>query len=332
MKIFLSFILISLLFLSYAKEMSDAKLRLLSKKSGLESIPKTYKELLKRLDTAKNRLTAQKINLGRTLFFEPLLSKDETLTCASCHKMGEGGDDNLPTAIGYKNRVNPKHLNSPTVLNASLSKFLFWDGRAKSVEEQAGGPIQAHFEMNLTPKELIKRLSKNQMYQDAFKEVFEGKITFINIKKAIGAYERTLLTHGKYDDFLDGNDNAISKQAKLGLEIFIKNNCVKCHYGATLGGQSIEKFPKYKSSTFPFKNVGNFKGKDDKYLFRVPLLRNIIQTAPYYHNGAVKSLKNVIKIESKYESGEKLDKKQIDYILEFFKTLNGKLVDYGIEG
>lgn len=328
MKTFITFLLISSLFLLYGKGMSSSELRTLAKKSGLESIPRNHKELLKILDTEENKLTAQKINLGRTLFFEPLLSKDESITCASCHKMGEGGDDNLPTAIGFKNRKNPKHLNSPTVLNAALSKFLFWDGRVKSVEEQAGGPIQAHFEMNLTPGELVKRLRKNQMYLDAFKEVFDGNITFENVKKAIGAYEKTLLTSGKFDDFLDGDDNAIDKQAKKGLEIFIKNGCVKCHYGIALGGQSIEKFPKYKNSIFPFKNVGNFKGKDNKYLFRVPLLRNITETSPYYHNGEIKKLSTAIQIESKYETGKKLNKKQIKSMLEFFKTLNGNLVDY----
>jgi len=330
MKFFIS--LATLIFLLYAKEIDDVELRSLAKNNALKSVPQNYKKLLKKLDTVKNKLTAKKINLGRTLFFEPLLSKDKTLTCASCHKMAEGGDDNLPTAIGYKNRANPKHLNSPTVLNAALSKFLFWDGRAKSVEEQAGGPIQAHFEMNLKPKELVERLSKNQIYKDYFREVFDENVTFENVKKAIGAYEKTLLTRGKFDDFLDGDNNAINKQAKKGLEIFIKDGCVKCHYGIALGGQSIEKFPKYQTSIFPFNNIGNFKGKDDQYLFRVPILRNITETSPYYHNGEIKNLSRVIKIESEHETNKKLNKKQIKFILEFFKTLDGKLVDYGIEG
>ncbi|NOX15401.1 MAG: c-type cytochrome, partial [Epsilonproteobacteria bacterium] len=124
---------------------------------------------------------------------------------------------------------------------------------------------------------------------------------------------------------------AISKEAKEGLRLFIQKSCVKCHYGIALGARDMQRFPK-NGDTFPFKNTGNFKGKDGKFLFRVPLLRNITQTAPYYHNGAVKSLRDVIQIEGKYESGEKLDKKQVDYIFEFLKTLNGKLVDFNIEG
>ncbi len=185
--------------------------------------------------------------------------------------------------------------------------------------------------MNLTPRELVERLTKNPMYQESFKEVFDGNITFNDVKKAIGAYERTLLTRGKYDDFLDGNDTAISKNAKEGLKLFICKGCVKCHYGVALGAEDMQRFPKY-GKILPFKNIGNFKGKYDKYLFRVPLLRNITKTAPYYHSGMVKSLKEVIKIESKYETNNKLNKEQINLIYDFLKTLEGKLVDYGISG
>ncbi len=331
MKFFIPFLLIFLLSLSYGKEMNDTKLRILAKRNGLKSNPKNYGELLKLVDNPENHMTPKKINLGRVLFFEPLLSKDESLTCASCHKMSEGGDDNLSTAVGFKGRKNPKHLNSPTVLDAATAKFLFWDGRAKNLEEQAGGPIQARFEMNMTPKELVERLSKNQVYKETFKDVFGVKITFENIKKAIAAYERTLLTRGRYDDFLDGDNMAISNEAKEGLALFIRKGCVKCHYGVALGARVMQRFPK-NGDIFPFKNTGNFRGKDGRYIFRVPLLRNITQTAPYYHNGAVRSLRDVVQIESEYENKEKLDKKQIDYILKFLQTLDGKLVDYNIKG
>lgn len=327
----LFFILFSSLFLLHAKEMSDGDLRILAKKNGLKSTPTTYQELQVIAKKAHNPLSLQKINLGRLLFFEPLLSRDKTLTCASCHKLSEGGDDNLPTAIGFKKRANPKHLNSPTVLDAALSKFLFWDGRARSVEEQAGGPTQTHFEMDLTPKELVARLQKNEMYRKAFKDAFGSEITFKNIEKAIGAFERTLLTHGKYDEFLDGNDNAINQKAKKGLMLFIKQGCAKCHYGTALGGETMQKFPKY-GDHFPFKNIGGFRGKDGKQIIRVPLLRNITKTAPYYHNGSIKSLYKVIKIESQFNTGKKLKKDQINDILEFFKTLDGQIVDFGLNG
>ena len=312
-----------------AGELSADELRLLAKKSGLQSTPKTFEQL--QILSKKNTLTPQKINLGRMLFFEPLLSRDETLTCATCHKLSQGGDDNLPTAIGFEKRVNPKHLNSPTVLNASLSTFLFWDGRSLSVEEQAGGPIQAHFEMNVTPEELVRRLEKNTMYQEAFRSTFADGISFENVKKAIGAFERILLTRGKFDDFLDGNDKALNFKAKRGLKLFIQKGCAKCHYGIALGGQAMKKFPKYGVS-FPFANKGGFQGKDNKQIIRVPLLRNITKTAPYYHNGSIKNLADVIKIESQFNANKKITKKEISNIIEFLRTLDGNIVDYNIGG
>lgn len=175
----------------------------------------------------------------------------------------------------------------------------------------------------------MQRLKKSAMYQKAFKDTFSDGITFKNIEKAIGAFERTLLTRGKYDEFLDGNDNAINQKAKKGLALFIKIGCVKCHYGVALGGETMQKFPKY-SNHFPFKNIGGFKGKDGKYIIRVPILRNITKTAPYYHNGSIKSLFKVIKIEDRVNTGKKLKKAQINDILEFSKTLDGKIVDYGL--
>lgn len=329
MKNILFLILISLLCTLNAEDITDNELRILAKKSGLKSTPKTYQQL--QIIAKTNTLTPQKINLGRMLFFEPLLSRDETLTCASCHKLAEGGDDNLPTAIGFEKRANPKHLNSPTVLNASLSKFLFWDGRAKSVEEQAGGPIQAHFEMNLTPQELVQRLEKNAVYKKVFDNTFADGISFQNIKKAIGAFERILLTRGKFDDFLDGNNQSINVKAKRGLKLFIENSCVKCHYGTALGGMTMQRFPKY-GDDFPFVNKGDFRGKDAKQIIRVPLLRNITKTAPYYHIGSIKNLADVIKIESQFNTRKKLNKEQISDILEFLKTLDGEIVDYDIHG
>lgn len=168
MKKLLFFILFSSFFILQAQELNDENLRILAKKNALRSIPVDYQELEERAKKANNPLSAQKINLGRVLFFEPLLSRDKTLTCASCHLLDQGGDDNLATAIGFEKRINPKHLNAPTVLDSSLSKFLFWDGRAKSVEEQAAGPIEARFEMNLTAGELIERLKKKYHVSTSF--------------------------------------------------------------------------------------------------------------------------------------------------------------------
>ena len=312
------------------------------------------------VNTNDNPLSFEKISLGRSLFFDPILSKDETITCASCHLIQDGGDDNRPTAIGYHNQKNPKHLNSPTVLNAALAKREFWDGRSPSVEDQAKGPIQAPFEMDMTPKEVIDRVKQNKLYKQTFKELFlKTGISFINITKAIGAYERTLLTRGSFDDFLDGNNSAISLKAKRGLSLFINLGCKGCHTGMSVGGQSIQKFPlrRYdgfiipisifmnnhvqfskfkfqsiskKASPYPFKDIGGFHGKDGTFKFRVPILRNITRTAPYFHNGAVKELKEVVRIMAKHQLGITLSKKQISQIIAFLKTLEGGPVDYNL--
>ena len=332
---------------------SDDELREVALSRGMKPVPSTYKELLKVVDNPENPLSVKKILLGKELFFDTLLSKDKDISCASCHILQEGGDDNIPAATGYRGRVNPFHLNSPTVLNSALAKAEFWNGRAKDVEEQAGGPIQAPFEMNMTPKEVVERLKKVPSYKTEFQDVFakelkegEDAISFKNVKKAIGAYERTLLTRGDYDRFLEGDNLAMSKKAKKGLAHFINYGCKGCHTGMSVGGQSLQKFPlrgyidwlnisvlpdiKLKNQGFPFENTGGFLGKDDHKLFRVPILRNITKTAPYFHNGAVKDLKEVIRIMGKHQIGVDFTKEEVEDILAFFKTLEGKIVDYKI--
>jgi len=326
--------------------LNDEVLRSLALNGNMLPTPIKYQELLKVIDNPQNPVTRDKIALGKKLFFDNRLSRDETLNCASCHILSEGGDDNLPTAIGYHGRANPFHLNSPTVLNSALAKAQFWNGRAKDVEAQAGGPVQAPFEMNMTPKEVEERLNSDKGLVGEFKKIFgKDKITFDNVKNAIGAYERTLLTYGAYDRFLAGDNSAISDKAKRGMTIFMTKGCKGCHVGMSVGGQSMQHFPlrlylsdyigfvfspdmKIKESPFPFENIGGFLGKDNKLLFRVPILRNISKTAPYFHNGSVKDLKEVVRIMSKYQLGNEFNKEDIDDVVEFLKTLDGEIVKY----
>jgi cytochrome c peroxidase len=327
---------------------SDDALRQMALSRDMKPIPGNYKALLKIVDTPENRISKAKVSLGKKLFFDPLLSLDQTLSCASCHIFSEGGDDNLATAIGYHGLANPSHLNSPTVLNAALAKSQFWDGRAKDVEAQASGPIQAPFEMNMRPTELLSRLNASPEYRDSFQKVFDANISFEHVTKAIGAYERTLMTRGRYDIFLEGNNSAISPAAKRGLVLFIRKGCKGCHTGMSVGGQSIQKFPlryyfqdflsldfspklKIVDRTFPFENIGGFRGRDDTLRFRVPILRNISKTAPYFHNGSVEDLKEAVRIMSKYQVGREFTPEQIDDVVEFLKTLDGELVEYKIE-
>jgi cytochrome c peroxidase len=328
------------------KSFRDNELRNTALSRDMSAVPKTYEELLKVVDNPQNPMTREKIALGKELFFDTRLSRDKTISCASCHKLEDGGDDNLPTAIGHNGVAIPFLLNSPTVLNAGLAISLFWEGRAKDVEEQAGGPVQAPFEMNMTPKEVEDRLNQDSKYVQKFKALFEKeRITFENVQKAIGAYERTLLTRGAYDEFLDGNNSAIDPAAKRGMTLFIVKGCKGCHTGMSVGGQSIQKFPlrnymsdfvgmifepdlRIKESPFPFINEGGFLGRNSRLRFRVPILRNITKTAPYFHNGSVEKLEEAVRIMSKYQIGNEFTPDQIDDVVAFLKTLEGNLVEY----
>jgi len=325
---------------------SDRELRTQALSHNLVPIPRTREGMLQAVDTSENSMTPAKVALGKKLFFDPRLSRDKSLTCASCHLLEEGGDDNRPVAIGYHGRANPFHLNSPTVLNAALQKAQFWDGRAKTVEEQAGGPVQAPFEMNMTPKEVVERLKRDPRMVEEFAEVFgEENLTFANVRRAIGAYERTLLTYAPFDAFLDGNDSAISPAAKRGLTLFMERGCKGCHTGMSVGGQLVKRFPlrryffdylgidpetwKIKKDEIPFDNIGGFKGRSGSYFFKVPVLRNVARTAPYFHNGAVTELEEAVRIMSKYQLGREFSKSEIDDVVAFLKSLNGVIVDYG---
>lgn len=341
--------------------MGDEVLRQIVLDRGFKPIPKDFQSLVTQVDDSKNPMSTEKIFLGKKLFNDKNLSLDRSLSCATCHDLKKGGEDSKPTAIGYKKRPNPKHLNTLTVLNTAFSKHFFWDASADSLEEQAKGPIQAHFEMASTPKLVEQRVKENQEYRNLFKRVFADKsIVFENVVKAIAVYEKTLVTRSKFDDFLDGNLNALDVSQKRGLKLFINLGCMGCHYGPALGGQKVQKFPlrDYNSlfnittafnektkrrkiqnitlnfkmhEAFPFENKGGFLGKNDERKFRVPILRNISKTAPYFHNGQVKTLKEAIKIMSKNQVGVSLSEEQVQAMESFLKSLDGELIQFNME-
>jgi len=327
---------------------------------GLKSIPTDFEVLKSQVDDAENPMTVPKILLGKKLFFDKNLSKDRSLACASCHDIKKGGEDSKPTAIGYKNQENPSHLNSPTVLNTAYSKHLFWDGRASTLREQAKGPMQADFEMASTPELVQERVKENEEYKEKFQKVFgDDSITFDNITKAIAVYEKTLVTRGAFDRFLEGDDTALSSSAKKGLNLFINLGCKGCHFGPAVGGQKIQQFPlrdynsiieltsTYHEDTntrevtkvglnfemyhpYPFKNIGGFMGKDGNKKFRVPILRDISKTAPYFHNGMIKTLREAISLMGTYQIGVDLTESQLDNMEDFLKSLDGEIVDYNL--
>lgn len=328
---------------------------------GLQPIPKDFKTLKSQVDDPNNPITTPKVLLGKKLFNDKNLSKDRTISCASCHDITKGGEDSIPAAIGYHKLENPSHLNSPTVLNTAYSKHFFWDGRASSLREQAGGPMQALFEMASTPELVQERVKENPEYIPLFEAAydFSDTMSFENITKAIAVYEKTLVTRGDFDRYLEGDESALNAKAKKGLNLFINLGCKGCHFGPAVGGQEIQQFPlrdynsilritsTYHEDTdsrevtdvsfnfemyhpYPFENIGGFMGKDSNKKFRVPILRNISKTAPYFHNGVVKTLREAIALMSTYQIGVDLTPSQLDNMEEFLKSLDGDLVDFNI--
>jgi len=292
-----------------------------AKEAGLKPIPNKVIDLIKAIDNPKNRLTKAKVELGKKLYFDPRLSKSGLISCNTCHNLAIGGDDNVPVATGHKWRGNPHHLNSPTVYNAVFNDKQFWDGRSPDLEDQATGPIQAAPEMDMKAEDVVKVVMSIPEYKKAFEEIFPGeKVTIKTIGKAIGAFERTLVTPSRYDKFLIGDKKALSKAEKEGLKTFIEVGCASCHNGIALGG-TMQPFP--VAGKYKYANIGDFKG-DKNGMVKTPTLRNILETAPYFHNGATYDIKEAIAIMGETQLGKKLSKKEIDSIATFFNALTGE--------
>ena len=301
---------------------SDVQLRQKAETANLKAIPQSQMEVLKLVDVATNPITEAKVELGKKLYFDPRLSKSGLISCNTCHNLALGGVDGVSAAIGHKWTSNPHHLNSPTVYNSVLNSSQFWDGRSPHLEDQAQGPIQAGPEM-AAPKELVtKRIKSIPAYVKEFKKAYgkNQKITFEKIADTIAVYERTLITPSSYDDFLNGDDKALTKAEKAGLELFIDKGCVTCHGGVAVGGdmQPFEVVKKYK-----FSNVGDFKG-DKNGMVKAPTLRNIEETAPYFHNGQIWSLKEAIKEMGSIQLGLTINDKEAKSIETFLKSLTGR--------
>ncbi len=267
-----------------------------------------------------------KIELGKKLFFEPRLSKSGWITCNSCHNLSTGGADNLPTSIGHKWMLGP--INSPTVLNAKFNLAQFWDGRAKDLKEQAKGPIANPMEMASNHELAVNVLQSIPAYMQWFKEVYgEGNITIDNVADAIAAFEETLTTpNSRFDAWLNGYDDKISEPEKQGYDLFKDKGCIICHNGFGIGGNSFQKFGVAKPYEKDTQTLGRYnvtKDEKDKYVFKVPLLRNIELTAPYFHDASTWSLREAVNTMSEYQLGVILPDAEKDKIVAFLKTLTG---------
>jgi len=279
-----------------------------------------------------NPTSIAKVELGQALYFDNRLSKDKTQSCNTCHDLQNYGVDNKPVS-GGDDGVSKGTRNSPTVLNAAFHTSQFWDGRAKDVEEQAGMPIMNPVEMNIPSEEfLVERLKKVAFYKEMFATAYPDQkdpITYENIKKAIGVFERELITPSKFDKYLAGDDKSMSEEEKEGLRVFIDQGCITCHSGSILGGNMMQKFPiigKYEDYLGGAVDMGHYeetKNDMDKFMFKVPSLRNIVKTGPYMHNGSISDLEATVKIMGKAELNKDLTAAQIKSIVAFLGSLTG---------
>lgn len=291
-----------------------------------EPLPSTIPQI------ADNRITPEKIELGKALFFDPRLSASGVFSCYSCHNLTTGGDDNMETSVGHGWQKGPR--NSPTVLNAVLNEAQFWDGRAEDLKAQAKGPVQAGVEMANTPDNVVATLKSMQAYQDWFSAAFPDEadaVTFDNMARAIEAFEATLITPSPFDAFLNGDDMALTDIQKEGLELFVDKGCTTCHNGVNLGGNGYYPFglvEKPGGDILPENDKGRFAVTEtayDEYVFRAAPLRNIAETAPYFHSGKVWDLKVAVQVMGIAQLGEEVSDEEADKIVAFLESLTGEV-------
>jgi cytochrome c peroxidase len=274
--------------------------------------------------------TSEKVALGKKLYFDVRLSVNNTQSCNSCHRLDDNlaGVDNLALSPGAHGKTGTR--NAPTVLNAGWHVSQFWDGRADDLVEQAKAPILNPVEMAM-PDEMsvVKKLRAMEEYVASFRNAFPGvedAVTYQHLAEAIAAFERTLRTQDRFDDFLAGNEGALSQQERNGLRAFIKLNCISCHDGPLLGGELFEKLGKEneyedQSDTGLFALTGD---KEDWMIFKVPSLRNVALTAPYFHNGKVATLEEAVRKMAWLQLNEKPGEKELSDIVAFLNSLSDK--------
>jgi cytochrome c peroxidase len=281
-----------------------------------------------------NKITPEKIALGKALFFDPRMSASGVFSCNSCHNLATGGDDNLETSIGHGWQKGPR--NAPTVFNAVFNIAQFWDGRAEDLKAQAKGPVQAGVEMANTPSQVVATLKSMPQYVEWFREAFPDEadpVTFDNFAMAIEAFEATLITPAPFDAFLNGDDDALTVEARQGLQLFMDKGCASCHAGINVGGEGYYPFGLIEmpgADVLPENDKGRFavtNTADDSYVFRAAPLRNIALTAPYFHSGKVWDLKQAVAIMGTSQLGETLNDEDVDLIVAFLTSLTGKAPD-----
>lgn len=286
-----------------------------------------FKALPETISTSDNSLTPEKIELGKNLFNEKKLSLSGEISCNTCHGLKEYGVDHQPTSTGHQGHIGAR--NAPTVYNAAGHIAQFWDGRSPTVEQQAKGPILNPGEMAMKSAEDVVAVLKS-IPEDvtAFQKAFPNEadpVTFDNYAKAVGAFERTLTTPSRFDKFINGDKTALSNAEKAGFNKFVETGCVSCHNGSYVGGQMFQKL----GMVIPYpdqSDLGRYevtKNEADKMIFKVPSLRNIEKTAPYFHNGKVATLNEAVRLMGKHQLGKDLSDADVESIITWLKTLTG---------
>ena len=283
---------------------------------------------------ADNPTTAEKVELGKMLYHDPRLSSTGTVSCASCHNTMLGGDDNRPNSMGVNGQTGGR--GAPTVWNSAFNAVQFWDGRAPSLEAQAAGPVTNPIEMGMKSwDDVVDRLKSIHGYHVAFEKAFGGDaITKDNATKAIAAYERTLITpNSPYDKYVSGDKSALTDQQVRGMNKVAELGCTGCHSGPAFNGPGMfQKFPLHSNAFYAakyhFKNDKGLaevtKNADDENMWKVPTLRNIAVTAPYFHNGIVKTLEEAVTVMAKVQLDKDLSKEEVADIVAFLNGLTGE--------
>ena len=272
-----------------------------------------------------------KMELGKKLFFDPRLSRSGFISCNSCHNLSMGGADNLQTSIGDHWQQGP--INAPTVLNSSMNLAQFWDGRAKDLKEQAGGPIANPGEMAFTHELAVEVLRSIPQYRAEFRQVFgSDDIRIDMVTEAIAAFEETLATpDSRFDKWLRGDRKAINSTELAGYRLFKSAGCVACHNGPAVGGGSFQKFglfDTYKTASKAEGRIAVTKQEADRMYFKVSILRNVELTYPYFHDGAVWTLEEAVDTMGRLQLGRSFSKEEIGQIVAFLKTLTGRQPEF----
>lgn len=277
------------------------------------------------------KLDEAKVVLGKLMFHDKRLSGDGTISCASCHALNKGGTDQAVTSTGIRGQKGP--INAPTVYNAVYNHRQFWDGRAADLEEQAGGPVTNPLEMGAEWEKVLAELRKDENLIQTFNASYEDGLNRKNILNAIATFEESLVTpNSRFDNYLRGDQNALTKNELLGYELF-KSSCISCHAGQNMGGLSFEKLgvkADYFNTSGRVPNeadMGRYnvtKNIADKHKFKVPTLRNVAQTHPYFHNGSARTLEEAVAVMAKYQTAKKFTPEEINNLAAFLRTLSGE--------